>query len=37
MSFLTAFFYDRFMAKAEAACLRDWRHDLLQKAWGVVL
>ncbi len=37
MSFLTAFFYDRFMAKAEAACLRDWRHDLLQKASGEVL
>ena len=37
MSFLTAFFYDRFMAKAEAACLRDWRHELLQQASGEVL
>ena len=37
MSFLTACFYDRFMAKAEQACLRDWRAELLRHAHGDVL
>ncbi len=37
MSFLTACFYDRFMAKAEQACLRDWRAELLQHVYGEVL
>lgn len=37
MSFITAFFYDRFMAKTEAACLQQWRHELLQQVSGEVL
>jgi len=37
MSFLTAFFYDRFMAKAEEACLKDWRQELLKHVHGEVL
>jgi len=37
MSFLTAFFYDRVMAKTEAACLKEWRHDLLRQVSGEVL
>lgn len=37
MSFLTAFFYDRFMARAEEACLQEWRRELLQRARGEVL
>ena len=37
MSFLTAFFYDSVMAKTEAACLRQWRHGLLDKVSGEVL
>jgi len=37
MSFLTAFFYDRFMAKTEAACLQDWRLGLLKQVSGEVL
>ena len=37
MSFLTAFFYDSFMAKTEEACLRDWRHRLLEQVSGDVL
>lgn len=37
MSFLTAFFYDRFMAKAEEACLKDWRQELLKQVSGDVL
>jgi ubiquinone/menaquinone biosynthesis C-methylase UbiE len=37
MSFITAFFYDRVMAKTEEACLRDWRHDLLRQVSGEVL
>jgi ubiquinone/menaquinone biosynthesis C-methylase UbiE len=37
MSFLTAFFYDRLMAKTEAACLKEWRHVLLRQVSGAVL
>ena len=37
MSFLTAFFYDRIMAKTEAACLKEWRHGLLRQVDGEVL
>lgn len=37
MSFVTAFFYDRFMAKTEAACLQQWRQELLQQVSGEVL
>lgn len=37
MSFLTAFFYDRVMAKTEAACLQAWRRKLLEQAGGDVL
>lgn len=37
MSFLTACFYDRFMAQAEQACLREWRAELLRHAHGEVL
>jgi ubiquinone/menaquinone biosynthesis C-methylase UbiE len=37
MSFLAAFFYDRVMAKTEAACLREWRHALLKQVSGEVL
>ncbi|UCH41203.1 MAG: class I SAM-dependent methyltransferase [Gammaproteobacteria bacterium] len=37
MSFLTAFFYDSFMAKTEEACLREWRHRLLEQVSGDVL
>jgi ubiquinone/menaquinone biosynthesis C-methylase UbiE len=37
MSFITAFFYDRFMAKAEEACLKEWRYGLLQQVSGEVL
>jgi len=37
MSFLTAFFYDRAMAKTEAACLKEWRHGLLRQVSGEVL
>jgi ubiquinone/menaquinone biosynthesis C-methylase UbiE len=37
MSFLTAFFYDRFMAKTEEACLKEWRHGLLKQVSGEVL
>jgi hypothetical protein len=37
MSFLTAFFYDRVMAKTEAACLRQWRGELLAQVSGEVL
>ena len=37
MSFLTAFFYDRFMAKTEEACLMEWRRRLLEQAHGDVL
>jgi len=37
MSFLSACFYDRFMARAEEACLAAWRRDLLGRAYGEVL
>ena len=37
MSFLTALFYDRVMARAEEACLTDWRRELLGHAHGEVL
>ena len=37
MSFMTAFFYDRFMAKIEDACIREWRHELLRQVSGEVL
>jgi ubiquinone/menaquinone biosynthesis C-methylase UbiE len=37
MSFLTAYFYDRVMAKTEEACLKEWRHNLLQQVSGEVL
>jgi ubiquinone/menaquinone biosynthesis C-methylase UbiE len=37
MSFITAFFYDRFMAKTEEACLKEWRHGLLKQVRGEVL
>ena len=37
MSFLTAFFYDRFMTKTEEACLKEWRHALLRQVSGEVL
>lgn len=37
MSLLTAHFYDRVMAKTEAACLRAWRRGLLAQAGGEVL
>ena len=37
MSFISAFFYDKILAPAEEACLREWRHDLLKNASGDVL
>jgi len=37
MSYLTAFFYDRFMAKTEEVCLKEWRHGLLKQVNGEVL
>jgi ubiquinone/menaquinone biosynthesis C-methylase UbiE len=37
MSYLTAFFYDRFMAKTEEACLKEWRQGLLEQVSGEVL
>jgi len=37
MSYLTAYFYDRLMAKAEEACLKEWRHELLKQVSGDVL
>ncbi len=37
MSFITAFFYDRFMNKTEDACLREWRRGLLMEVKGEVL
>ena len=37
MSYLTAFFYDKFMARTEEACLKDWRHGLLRQVNGEVL
>ncbi len=37
MSFMIALIYDKFMAPAEEACLKDWRRELLQKVHGDVL
>ena len=37
MSFLIAFFYDKCMATAEDACLREWRRELLEQVSGDVL
>jgi len=37
MPFITALFYDRCMAKAEEACLKEWRHELLKQVSGEVL
>jgi len=37
VSFLTAFFYDRVMAKTEQECLQEWRHRLLTQVSGEVL
>jgi len=37
MSLLIACFYDSLMAKTETACLREWRHELLQQVSGEVL
>lgn len=37
MSFLTAYFYDSFMARTEEACLREWRRVLLGRVSGEVL
>ena len=37
MSFITAYFYDRFMARAEEACLKEWRKELLGHVCGDVL
>ena len=37
MPFFIAFFYDRVMARTEAACLQEWRHGLLEQVNGEVL
>ena len=37
MSFISAFFYDKFMSEAEKACLDHWRQDLLKQVHGEVL
>ncbi len=37
MSWLMAALYDRAMGQTEAACLRDWRAELLASAQGAVL
>ena len=37
MSFISAFFYDKFMKATEEACLIDWRKDLLKNVDGAVL
>jgi ubiquinone/menaquinone biosynthesis C-methylase UbiE len=37
MSFLSAFFYDRCLATAEEACLKEWRQELLVQVSGDVL
>ncbi len=37
MSFLNAYFYDKFMARTEQACLKEWRHGLLEQVSGDVL
>ena len=37
MSFITAYFYNRFMVTAEEACLKEWRRELLEHVSGDVL
>ncbi len=37
MSRVVAFFYDRFMARVEMACLKEWRQELLKQVHGDVL
>ena len=37
MCFLNAYFYDEFMARTEKACLKEWRHRLLEQVSGEVL
>jgi len=37
LSYLTAFFYDQFMAKTEEACLKQWRGELLKQVSGDVM
>lgn len=37
MSFLAAYLYDKVMADTEAACLQQWREDLLKTVSGRVL
>lgn len=37
MNFIIAYFYDRAMAKTEAACLAQWRRELLGQVHGDVL
>jgi len=37
MSFLSAKFYDSFMARSEEACLTSWRRELLEQLSGEVL
>lgn len=37
MSFLAAYLYDKVMADTEAACLMQWREDLLESVTGDVL
>ena len=37
MSFMIALIYDKFMAPAEEACLRDWRRELLKRVHGDIL
>jgi ubiquinone/menaquinone biosynthesis C-methylase UbiE len=37
MSRFFAIIYDPLIAKTETACLKDWRNDLLQNAFGKVL
>ena len=34
MSFISAFFYDKLLAPAEEACLKEWRHNLLKNTSG---
>ena len=37
MSLLSAYFYDKFLAPAEEACLKEWQRDLLKDLDGDVL
>ena len=37
MSYLIALFYDRLMSRAEEACLKEWREELLGQVSGEVL